>query len=185
MANKCKMTVFLWWIGLCGSPSVRAIVCTVSVCIPCMFNHCGVTFLCVRNEHWILRLFKVFVAVKSYALILHVMITCTLMGSYCPFRATWWPEDRRACSMFIRNVGNHVPFAFSQSCNPASKWTSKAIHDTRDVPKGGAAMLKPPPNPQKLKLKKYSFCRYYDIKSFTWFPLQPESATEIGWWPIH
>jgi hypothetical protein len=35
----------------------------------------------------------------------------------------------------------------------------------------------PPPNP---KLKTHRFCRYYDIKSFTLFPVQPKSVTEIS-----
>jgi hypothetical protein len=29
--------------------------------------------------------------------------------------------------------------------------------------------------PQKLKFKKHTFCRCYDIKCFTWFALQPKS----------
>jgi hypothetical protein len=41
------------------------------------------------------------------------------------------------------------------------------------------------PNPSKPKFKRRIFCRYYDIKSFTWFPLQPKLATEIGWWLLH
>jgi hypothetical protein len=34
-------------------------------------------------------------------------------------------------------------------------------------------------------LKKHRFYKYYDIRSFTWLPLQPKSAPEIGWWPVH
>jgi hypothetical protein len=49
---------------------------------------------------------------------------------------------------------------------------------------GGAAGLHTP-NPHKLKFKKHRFCRHSDIKSFTWFTLQPKSATEIRWWLVH
>jgi hypothetical protein len=35
-----------------------------------------------------------------------------------------------------------------------------------------------PPNTPKPKFKKHSFCRYYDIKSFTWCLLQPKSAAD-------
>jgi hypothetical protein len=45
----------------------------------------------------------------------------------------------------------------------------------------GSMPAPPPPNRQNRHLKKYIFCRYYDIKSFVWFILQPKSATEIGW----
>jgi hypothetical protein len=38
----------------------------------------------------------------------------------------------------------------------------------------------PPPKPPKPKFKKHKFCRYYDIESFTWFSLQPKSATEVA-----
>jgi hypothetical protein len=31
----------------------------------------------------------------------------------------------------------------------------------------------------------YRFCRCYNIKTFTWFILQPKSVTEIGWWLVH
>jgi hypothetical protein len=42
-----------------------------------------------------------------------------------------------------------------------------------------------PAKPPELKFKKHRFCRYYGIKGFTWFPLQPKSATEISWWLVH
>jgi hypothetical protein len=45
---------------------------------------------------------------------------------------------------------------------------------------GGAAGLQPAAKRPKTEIKKHRFCRYYDIKSFTWFILQPKSATEIG-----
>jgi hypothetical protein len=48
---------------------------------------------------------------------------------------------------------------------------------------GGAAYQQPPP--PKTKFKKHRFCRHDDIKVFTWFTLQPKSATEIGWWLVH
>jgi hypothetical protein len=57
-------------------------------------------------------------------------------------------------------------------------------YQTRGAPKVGMPGCSPP-NPPKPKLKKNRFCRPYDIKSFTWFPLQPKSATETGWWLIH
>jgi hypothetical protein len=41
------------------------------------------------------------------------------------------------------------------------------------------------PPPSRAKFKKHGFCRYYDIKSFTWFMLQLKSATEICWWLAH
>jgi hypothetical protein len=37
----------------------------------------------------------------------------------------------------------------------------------------------------KPKFKKHGFCRYYDVKSFTWFTLQPKSATEVSWRLVH
>jgi hypothetical protein len=49
---------------------------------------------------------------------------------------------------------------------------------------GGSAGLHPP-KPPKPKFKKQGFRWYYDIKSFTRFPLKPKSATEIGWWQVH
>jgi hypothetical protein len=54
----------------------------------------------------------------------------------------------------------------------------------RGLPSAG---LQPPPptNPIQPKFKKHRICRYYDIKSFTWFPLQPKSAIELGWWLVH
>jgi hypothetical protein len=55
----------------------------------------------------------------------------------------------------------------------------------RGAAKAGVAGLQPPPpNPSKPKFKKHRFCRYYDIQRFTWFALQPKSATEIGWWLV-
>ena len=45
-----------------------------------------------------------------------------------------------------------------------------------------ARLQLPPPNS---KFKKFKFRRHDDIKRFTWFILQPKSATEIGWWLVH
>jgi hypothetical protein len=57
---------------------------------------------------------------------------------------------------------------------------------SKGTPKGGgAAGLQHSPTPPPKTGIKNRFCRYYDIKTFTWFPLQPKSATEIGWWPVH
>jgi len=33
--------------------------------------------------------------------------------------------------------------------------------------------------------KTHKFHRHNDIRHFMWFTLQPKSATEIGWWPVH
>jgi hypothetical protein len=38
----------------------------------------------------------------------------------------------------------------------------------------------PPQNPPKRNVKKHTFFMHDDIRSFTWFPLQPKSAIEIG-----
>jgi hypothetical protein len=53
--------------------------------------------------------------------------------------------------------------------------------------RGGVAagLQPPPPKPTKLKFKKHGFCRCYDIKCYTRFPLRPKSATEVGWWLVH
>jgi hypothetical protein len=40
---------------------------------------------------------------------------------------------------------------------------------------GGAAGLQPNP---KLNVKNHRFCRHDGVKRFTWFGLQPKSATE-------
>jgi hypothetical protein len=53
---------------------------------------------------------------------------------------------------------------------------------TRAHQKGGLPGRSPPSKRPKQKLKKHIFCRYYDIKCLTWFPLHPKSATEVGWW---
>ena len=47
---------------------------------------------------------------------------------------------------------------------------------------GGCRAAAPPKPP---KTEKKTYCRYYDIKSFTWFTLHPKSATEISWWLVH
>jgi hypothetical protein len=50
---------------------------------------------------------------------------------------------------------------------------------------GKTAGLRPPSQTLKTEIKKNSFCRYRDIESFPWFPLQPKSTAEIGWWVVH
>jgi hypothetical protein len=50
-------------------------------------------------------------------------------------------------------------------------------------PKGWGLPGCGPTNPQKQKFKKTDFVDI--IKRFTWFPLQLESATEIGLWLVH
>jgi hypothetical protein len=53
-------------------------------------------------------------------------------------------------------------------------------------PQRGGCHAAAPPNPAKPIFRKHVFFRYYyDIKSFTWFTLQPKSATEIGWRLVH
>jgi hypothetical protein len=39
--------------------------------------------------------------------------------------------------------------------------------------------------PEECRSPQHRFCRYDDIKSFTWFTLRPKPATEIGWWLIY
>jgi hypothetical protein len=80
----------------------------------------------------------------------------------------WWKQHAR------HNVGTHVP-----------NHQPRTIIHVRGAPKHGLPDCSPPPpKPQNLNLKN-RFCRYYDIKSCTWFTLQPKSATEISWWLSH
>jgi hypothetical protein len=59
----------------------------------------------------------------------------------------------------------------------------RGVRRPRSRPRGGGGgCWVAPPKPPKPKFKKHRFCRHYDIRSFTWFPLHPKSATEIGWW---
>jgi hypothetical protein len=93
-----------------------------------------------------------------------------------------WPAPNGAENHFK----NFVTKSNSLS-KPLSKRTNPPLQG-RTKRRGGAAGLQappPPPNPPKPKFKKHRFCGYYDIKSFTWFTLQPKSATEISWWLVH
>jgi hypothetical protein len=61
-----------------------------------------------------------------------------------------------------------------------SAWCPPTLY-LRGAPKeGGCRAVASPPNPQNRNLKNTDFFRYYDIKIFTWFPLQLKSATEIS-----
>jgi hypothetical protein len=89
---------------------------------------------------------------------------CVLLGS----SAIWCGTCHDCCD-----------FVHIDSKNPSTK-------QGRTQGVGEAAGLHPPPiNHLKLKIKKHRFCRYYGIKSFTWFSLQLKSATEIRWWLVH
>lgn len=49
---------------------------------------------------------------------------------------------------------------------------SEGLFCSRAYPRGGAARQ----HPHSRHLKKNRFCRYYDIKTYKWFPVQPNQA---------
>jgi hypothetical protein len=107
------------------------------------------------------------------------------------FNSTCWDDSKlhenTSCSQL-----KHVHMVATWEPNQVSIWSVQAQavlvcatwNQGRTQWLGGGADGLKPPKPPKLKYKNHRFCRYYGIKSFTWFPVQPKSATEIDWWLV-
>jgi hypothetical protein len=94
--------------------------------------------------------------------------------------------------IFIGQTGSDLIYRYGEKCCSVTRCDFEARNrivkrglTAGAHPRGGCRAAAPPPNPPKWKFKKHRFCRYYDIKSFTWVTLQPKSATKIGWWLAH
>jgi hypothetical protein len=108
------------------------------------------------------------------------------------FNSTYWENSKlhgnTGCSQL-----KHVRMTATWEPNQVSIWSVQAqaalecaTWNQGRTQRVGADGLKPPPTkPPKPKHKLHWFCRHYDTKSFTWFPVQPKSAAEIGWWLVH
>jgi hypothetical protein len=70
---------------------------------------------------------------------------------------------KKAFGRNASTVERHIPLSCVHIC-PLNQWV---------------------PSPLESKFQKHRFCRHDDMKLFTWFTLQPKSATGVGWWLVH
>jgi hypothetical protein len=95
----------------------------------------------------------------------HVKLLCMLVTLITQVS---WPHHGISFLCIILNYNSFTEILRCLRSGTHSEW-------------GGGCRATAPQTPQNEIKKKHRFCRYYEIRRFTWFTPQLKSATGVGW----